>query len=76
MQQLLRYINSDVAGRAAELANLWSLLADLDQQSYIVRAIGGPRSAAHAPAGQEIGTALQYHHVVAVDRMCSVKISW
>ena len=58
MQQLLRYINSDAAGRAAELSNLWSLLAALDQQSYIVRATGGPGSAARAPAGQEIGTAI------------------
>ena len=45
MQQLMQFINAGVSGRAAELDNLWSLLASLNPQTYIVRATGGPRSA-------------------------------
>ena len=56
MQQLMQFINAGVSGRAAELDNLWSLLASLDPQTYIVRATGGPRSAVRGPPGSNIGS--------------------
>ena len=45
----MRFINAGLTGRAAELDNLWALLATIDQKSYIIRATGGPRSAVLSP---------------------------
>ena len=55
MQELMRYINSGVVGRAAELANLWSLLTTLPPESYILRVTGGPRSAVAWKPGSDQG---------------------